>query len=378
MQSVLFCEGGHTEVDGRPFQLQCPPQILVDEGCRGAVVEEGSSDNCACRSMDGDWDHPKEGVGGGGDRPTCSSLCGRIPQIFDHGGFPAGTGIVNLGTDRESSHEDMKIRKPDEFDVLIPIETDDADWRLRDFHEDDCFVTIAPCYVWGQAGVLSAASIRARFQGAVQRFVNKYIRGYKLKPSTHGPAVTLDVYDGNRKLFSVDLVPLVRLEGNWLVAKPHPASVGKPLSPERYLWRRSFNHQEHDYIKLIPLESKKILMIVKAMVIDNYANGHVAILCIQGRFHALVRQKRTGTNSANVISFLSYLSDVLLRGTTKPFPDVDYHINILNNWNPTQLNNVARFWLRLIARPETKLVAATTIPREHEVSVLRQECTLAV
>ncbi|ELU11379.1 hypothetical protein CAPTEDRAFT_199911 [Capitella teleta] len=282
---------------------------------------------------------------------------------------------------RGSSHEGLKIRKPDEFDVLIPIEIDDAYWCVEDFHEDNCFVTIASRYAWEQAGVLPAASIRTKFQGAVQRFVNKYIRGYKLKPSTHGPAVTLDVYDGNRKLFSVDLVPLVRLEGNWLVAKPHPASVGKPFSPERNLWRRSFTHQEHDYIKLIPLESKKILMIVKAMVIDNYAQmGMLPSYVYKVAFmHWFDRKEPVQTSiSANVINFLSYLSDVLLRGTMKPFPDVNYHINILNNWNPTQLNNVAFFLRRIIARPETKLVAATKIPRQRAVKMsgIRQECAL--
>ncbi|ELT87110.1 hypothetical protein CAPTEDRAFT_191627 [Capitella teleta] len=272
--------------------------------------------------------------------------------------------------DRGSSHEGLKIRRADEFDVLIPLVISGSHWSFENYAVDNCFVKIVerghdysiPSNL-RQGNYLSAAHVRASFQSAVQRFVNKYVGGYKLKPSTHGPAFTLDVCDGFTKLFSVDLVPLIKLGNTWVVAKPHPDSFGIRYSAEGVLWRRSFTHQESHYIRNISHESKKVLKIVKAMRLDNYTQmGMLPSYVYKLAFlHWYYKEESSSSISANMISFLSYLSQVLSNETLHPYPDSDYSVNILKSFTSVSLSNVAHF-IRNIAQSETKLMTALSLP----------------
>ncbi|ELT91029.1 hypothetical protein CAPTEDRAFT_189371 [Capitella teleta] len=272
--------------------------------------------------------------------------------------------------DRGSSHEGLKIRRADEFDVLIPLEISGSNWSFENYALDNCFVKIVerghdyfiPSNL-RQGNYLSAAQVRASFQSAVQRFINKYVGGYLLKTSTHGPAFTLDVYDGFTKLFSVDLVPLIKLGNTWAVAKPHPDSVGIRYSAEGVLWRRSFTHRESHYIRNISHESKKVLKIVKAMRLDNYTQmGMLPSYVYKLAFlHWYYKEESSSSISANVISFLSYLSQVLSNETLHPYPDSEYNVNILKSFTSVSLLNVAHF-IRTITLSETKLMAALRLP----------------
>ncbi|ELU18631.1 hypothetical protein CAPTEDRAFT_209186 [Capitella teleta] len=281
--------------------------------------------------------------------------------LHNHLPFDIGDPI-----DRGSSHEGLKIRHADEFDVLIPLKISGSHWSFETYAVDYCFVKIfervhdysIPSNL-RQDGYLSAAQVRASFQSAVQRFVNQYVGNYTLKLSTHGPAFTLDVCDRLTKLFSVDLVPLVKLGNTWLVAKPHPDSVGIRNHAEGVLWRRSFTHQESHYIRNISHESKKVLKIVKAMRLDNqYQMGMLPSYVYKLAFlHWYHKEKSSSSISANVVSFLSYLSQVLFEKKLHPYPDSEHNVNILKSFTSNYLLNLAHF-IRTIARSETELMAA--------------------
>ncbi|ELU04514.1 hypothetical protein CAPTEDRAFT_188253 [Capitella teleta] len=294
--------------------------------------------------------------------------------LHNHLPFDIGDPI-----DRGSSHEGLKIRHADEFDVLIPLKISGSHWSFETYAVDYCFVKIfervhdysIPSNL-RQDGYLSAAQVRASFQSAVQRFVNQYVGNYTLKLSTHGPAFTLDVCDRLTKLFSVDLVPLVKLGNTWLVAKPHPDSVGIRNHAEGVLWRRSFTHQESHYIRNISHESKKVLKIVKAMRLDNHNQmgmlpSYVYKLAFLHWYH---KEKSSSSISANVVSFLSYLSQVLIEEKLHPYPDSEYNVNILKSFTSNSLLNLAHF-IRTIARSETKLMAALSLPSDsHQTANL--------
>ncbi|ELT87913.1 hypothetical protein CAPTEDRAFT_209276, partial [Capitella teleta] len=231
--------------------------------------------------------------------------------------------------DRGSSHEGLKIRRADEFDVLIPLEISGSNWSFENYALDNCFVKI------------------------VERGHDYFI------PSN----LRQDVYDGFTKLFSVDLVPLIKLGNTWAVAKPHPDSVGIRYSAEGVLWRRSFTHRESHYIKNISHESKKVLKIVKAMRLDNYTQmGMLPSYVYKLAFlHWYYKEEFSSSISANVISFFSYLSQVLSNETLHPYPDSEYNVNILKSFTSVSLLNVAHF-IRTIILSETKLMAALRLP----------------
>ena len=86
--------------------------------------------------------------------------------------------------------------------------------------------------------LISEKLLREKFHGYVKRFLNKHMsignmawRGMGItavEPIYHGPATQIDVYVNGTKLFSVDLVPQLRVQGEYFIPKmiKHPTSAG--------------------------------------------------------------------------------------------------------------------------------------------------------
>ncbi|ELT88454.1 hypothetical protein CAPTEDRAFT_190767 [Capitella teleta] len=266
--------------------------------------------------------------------------------------------------DTGSSSEGLKVIKPDEFDVLVPLDVSGSHWQLEQYMNDPCFVKIV-----GRGnhsveanlvrdGCLSASQVRSVFQSAVQKLVNVHVGGnYRLKPgSSQGPAITLEVCEAGgygRSLFSLDLVPLVQLGNTRLMAKSHPDAFGNPRSPMGVFWRRSFNRQESHNAKNITLSVRKILMIVKAIrvrhheqlgMLDSYAYKVAFLHWYYENQYTIdgmsTRQKLT--------SYLSFLAEKLQSGVLVPYPvQSNGSFNLLKKYPAGSLYGLKNFVRRL-------------------------------
>ncbi|ELU14417.1 hypothetical protein CAPTEDRAFT_208411 [Capitella teleta] len=281
--------------------------------------------------------------------------------------------LLDIGVfiDRGSASEGLKVSKPDEFDVLIPLKLSGLHWDFEDFSSDPSFVRIIEVtedpripYKFKQDGCLSAARVRSSFQGAIQ----KCVRYFKLhskdmifnltRASTHGPAITLDMYvspnDGGRVqlLFSVDLVPLVILGNTWLVAKPHPDSDFMML--ERQLWRRSFTQQEHDYAVILPDEYKKVLKIIKTLRLNNNPMDMLPSYVYKVSFLRwyYTKEDSDSTISDRVVSFLRFLAREISSKELYSFPRSEYSVNFLKSYTKTSLLRLASY-IRKLASSES-------------------------
>ncbi|ELU08455.1 hypothetical protein CAPTEDRAFT_189394 [Capitella teleta] len=278
---------------------------------------------------------------------------------------------IDIFIDRGSASEGLKVSKPDEFDVLIPLKLSGLHWDFEDFSGDPSFVRIIevkedPCIPskFKQDGCLSAARVRSSFQGAIQKCVSNFKLHSKdmlfklTRASTHGPAITLDLYvplnnEGRvQLLFSVDLVPLVILGNTWLVAKPHPDSDFMML--ERQLWRRSFAQHEHDYAMKLPDEYKKVFKIIKTLRLNNNPMDMLPSFVYKVSFLRWYHTKedRSSTISDRVVSFLRYFASEISSEELYPFPRCEYNGNLLKSYTNTSLLNLASY-IRKLASSES-------------------------
>ncbi|ELU04393.1 hypothetical protein CAPTEDRAFT_223516 [Capitella teleta] len=270
--------------------------------------------------------------------------------------------------ERGNTFDGPKITKPHEINVLVPLEIPESYWRFEDCPSDRCFVKISER--WRDPavhsnlkmdGFLSASRVRALFLGVVQRLADKYMVGtFILKPCSVGPGMTLEVHRGITKLISVHLMPLVKLGDTWLIAKPHPKAVDNPYDPESLLWRRFYAHQESPYIKNLPKDSLKILMIIGAIRKEYYAPmgmlpWHVYKVAFLHWHHK--EERRSDSLSRKAISFLHCLSRVVSTGVLHPYPDSDRNANLLKCFNAVSLDNVSSF-VGAMARSESRFSAA--------------------
>ncbi|ELT97295.1 hypothetical protein CAPTEDRAFT_199948 [Capitella teleta] len=230
--------------------------------------------------------------------------------------FPIGRG---------SSFEDLKVVEPDEFDVLIPLKITETN-KL----------------------------------GGIQRFVNKCDGDYKLNVSTKGPAITLHVHDVSRKLFSVDVVPLVRFAKYLLIAKP-PKNI---LNGDGNWRRKSFSGGERYCAMSLPIEAKKILKITKAIKLnlrptpmDTVPSYIYKTAMTHWYYEEKQRDIQNESMSKNLSDFLIYMSKILFSGDMLIYPYLDENFNVLEPYKEEALKNLARY-LKSMASSESQLMKA--------------------
>ena len=157
-----------------------------------------------------------------------------------------------------SLYERLKTTRADEADIMIVLQVGgsgiSATKEVPGYYRLQVNERPLLKFADTERNVLPA-KIRSWFIGLVTKAVNE-IRNQNLAPGVHlivrahGPAIQLDIMEGNREL-SIDLVPAFRFSAadEHLVAKSVPMVTRSKLScsPE-ILWRQSFSVKEKNIL----------------------------------------------------------------------------------------------------------------------------------
>ncbi|XP_033108690.1 cyclic GMP-AMP synthase-like isoform X2 [Anneissia japonica] len=159
-----------------------------------------------------------------------------------------------------SSYEGLKVIKADEFDLLVPLNLNNRDWKITTSSQRGTsgyyMITkqhgssVATFDNFTEQGGLIPARVRQNMQSVVQKAVNSMGgRHFSINLRPTGPAITLHViYDYSKEL-SIDIVPCLQVNGRSFVAKSPPNSLRNTTSNvyDR-MWRESFSDQEKEII----------------------------------------------------------------------------------------------------------------------------------
>ncbi|ELT88161.1 hypothetical protein CAPTEDRAFT_216949 [Capitella teleta] len=221
--------------------------------------------------------------------------------------------LVDIG----SHAEGVKVKDAEDFDALIPLKISELHWNFVNVQSDQSLVGIVQKGVDDSIpndlkcdGCLSANLVRESFRMALQVFADSLARTYRditVELSTQGSVITLTWMDTYRKLLSINLLPSVKL-GKLLVV---PNAEGN--RSEKVLWRRWGALEESQYLQDIPFESKKVLMIIKALRLRHDTMVELPSRVYKVTFvHWYQKNDSTGKRiTTNVFSYLSYLLNYL-------------------------------------------------------------------
>ncbi|XP_033108691.1 cyclic GMP-AMP synthase-like isoform X3 [Anneissia japonica] len=159
-----------------------------------------------------------------------------------------------------SSYEGLKVIKADEFDLLVPLNLNNHDWKITPSSQRGTsgyyMITkqhassVATFDNFTEQGGLIPAKVRQNMQSVVQRAVNSMGgRHFSVDLGHTGPAITIHVvYDYGKEL-SIDIVPCLQLNGRRFYAKSPPDSLRNTTSNvyDR-MWRESFSNKEMERI----------------------------------------------------------------------------------------------------------------------------------
>ncbi|XP_033110280.1 mitochondrial dynamics protein MID51-like [Anneissia japonica] len=182
-----------------------------------------------------------------------------------------------------SSYEGLKVIKPNEFDLLLPLILKNSEWRYNKVENGYVFIkklqrshdTMTPYdkvivnYVY-----LSPIDIRRNMQSILHKVLEKIRRSCNVHVTLreNGPALTLQVRYDNSCEMSIDIVPSISMRGKLFVAKRHPESdlYQCRTDDNKYnnLWRVSFSKEEKLIIKEMDendecLQALKILKTIR-------------------------------------------------------------------------------------------------------------------
>ncbi|XP_043944867.1 inositol 1,4,5-trisphosphate receptor-interacting protein-like [Protopterus annectens] len=179
----------------------------------------------------------------------------------DHPGI--SKDIIGTG----SAFEGLKVKPEIEFDFMIPI-------SIKTVVVHSCRSNKSPtpgifldkmC----DDGYLSAKAVREWFQSLADRAANMLKkRGINLKFLQQGPARTLKIMTSGEVTISIDLVPAVKYQNVYLVAKTYEGYL--PESSKDIVWRLSFSVQEKAFLEQKTLSLPKNACHKKALQILKY------------------------------------------------------------------------------------------------------------
>ena len=208
-----------------------------------------------------------------------------------------------------STAEGLKVIRPNEFDVELhldvgsvkfdTVDCGEFEYVLVEFKDEDDakrlhqFATLHKFSSGTSFVCFDPQKVRTVFQGLIQRSINDISSNfrYNMRVGRVGPAITIWIDHPVIGNISMDLVPLIYIDGFELVAKPHPKlrnkrmhshfdygskSLFNRVCEERdefaQFWIRSFAREERTYINQgfydgFPQNSchKKCLQIIKAI-----------------------------------------------------------------------------------------------------------------
>ncbi|XP_071943849.1 cyclic GMP-AMP synthase-like receptor 3 [Antedon mediterranea] len=175
-----------------------------------------------------------------------------------------------------SSFEGLRVTKPIEFDLLLPIKLDGHTF-LKEMKEAPGYYYIYYSgHVWKKVDtdgiqVLSPVKMQHTMQAVVNeavKFMEKELPRYEIRMRDHGAAKLLNVKCTDVTI-DIDLVPAVGYEGNYYVAKRHNQAdpYHSPKDPAdnkfNHVWRKSYSEQEKKAVDNMDEVHRACLKILK-------------------------------------------------------------------------------------------------------------------
>lgn len=271
--------------------------------------------------------------------------------------------VVDL-LDTGSATEGLKVIRADEFDVMIQLGLDQDQWHIEHADEAPGYWQITNTSVgipseWTRlcsGNSLQPSLIISRFQSIIQKMINIPCK-YGIRPSVHGPAITLNVtYTddmGNLKRLDIDFVPAVCLDNTWVVAKPHPEAL---RMVNTLLWRQSFSLLEFKKIDKYNYKTaschRMCLMIMKAIRLNHTAQlKPLSSYVFKTILMHLLDEEEDWRDQAvpeRILDFLSALQDYLRDGV---LPNYFCHgMNLLQDVPQITRENIRQFILRSMTK----------------------------
>ena len=180
--------------------------------------------------------------------------------------------VVDMG----SSSDGLKVVAPDEYDVMLMVETTD----LEAFESSDVpgyytlntprviFESLNYGYRWIDLDKcmshhrLKPDLVRRSFESMMHNVVN-YDRSYNLHMRKSGPAIEVGVKWSGRSM-TIDFVPAVKIRGEYFVARPLPYQDFYNVKNREFLWRKSYIQEEKEEVSSFDKNLRKAVMLWKA------------------------------------------------------------------------------------------------------------------
>ena len=295
--------------------------------------------------------------------------------LYFHDKFP---GLVSDLQDSGSVAEGLKVIRPNEFDVMIPLNLNTRCLTLRSDYNVPGFYILEENFnesrnegLLGdfikedfEMSYLSPERLRQFFQGKMQKAINR-IPHYDITSGNKGPAVLLDVtYDRYRKT-SIDFVPVLNVENIQVVAKPHPKYLQKKeQSYERY-WRESFSMKERRIIADMPARAchRKCLKIMKAVRLNHFSQFGMLSSYVYKTIllHMLAKTSQDDWDEdcleERCKQFFEELQECVEQGSLRHY--FDPKVNLLEQFGSQPLLDVNYYLARIIRKGSYKDLLST-------------------
>ena len=260
--------------------------------------------------------------------------------------------MVDMG----SSSDGLKVVAPDEYDVMLVVETTNLDpsrsqevpgyyymlrtqggvsegarrWRWLEL--DGCV----------KDGYLRADMVRNSFQSMMQTVVNGHTGStYKLHIRQSGPAIEVGVSWSGKSL-TIDFVPAVKVNGEFFVATP----LLDDVRDRNFLWRKSYINQEKQNISGFSENLRKAVMIWKAAQINS--SQLQGLSSYHFKTIGMMLARRSGTSWLSLEECVTAIRDELLSALEmKRLPSAfDPGVDLFARKEQSSLENVKNFVLR--------------------------------
>ena len=267
--------------------------------------------------------------------------------------------------------EGLKVVRPEEFDVMIPLHVNPGLFTLQYDPQVPGFYVLKqhvfPETFYSQPlekflrkeadsgeSYLSPDMLRNYFQSNIQRAING-ITQYEIKSGKKGPSILLEVtYDGGKKT-SIDFVPVMVVEEKQVVAKPHPEFLHSGNKDFEKYWRESFSVKEFQVMASLPSDAchKKCLKIVKGARLNNPSqmgmlNSYIYKTMLLHMLESTDEEEwQEGCLSERFVDFLDLLHSHLRKGHLPH--RFNPEVNLLDQYSPAAIEVVKNYLGKILA-----------------------------
>jgi hypothetical protein len=295
----------------------------------------------------------------------CNDVLKDIKKVIESGLQKEYPNIVRDLVDCGSCKEGLKVIHADEFDVMIPLYTNEQFYtqtipgvpgflvlRKKVRNQTITLLDEFLAYDNNDDPYLSPFKLRNKFQSLIHKAV-KSLTKYSIESGLDGPSITLRVRYGLFffKYFSVDFVPTVKMVGNNdIVAKPH-AKYFKENNVYCYyekFWRESYSTEEAHFFSRLPAESceKICVKVVKAVRMNNKQLGIFHSYIFKTVMMAMI-DDLTPTEWTNdklqkrFVDFYKYFLHYLQQGNLPHYFNPD--VNLMKDFTKEQIREVINY-----------------------------------